>query len=307
MSILRRSTPNNDLIADVRAVLLESRPFYSDALFQVRFVPAPGLGTMVADKHWRLYFDPDLGETFDTATLAKMVEHLIQHLVRKDYETFADVPEYHAIIANYAGCAAINETITGSETWGVTVQDLDLVGGRTAREYYEELADRGEYETPGDDLGGCGSCAGGSRMDMESWADSFASMKANGEWFDDLDEDTADAVSDAVAEAIQIEASRSRGVMPVGLTAWAERRLSPPIIDWKRQLASYVKAAYAADAKANQEPSYAKRSRRQRPGIILPGVRKFGKRSAGIVIDTSGSVGSAELKRAFSDQRPKPC
>ena len=48
-----------DIIQAIKVKLVAQRPYYATAVFALRCVPRPGLGTMAVDKFGRVYYDPD--------------------------------------------------------------------------------------------------------------------------------------------------------------------------------------------------------------------------------------------------------
>ncbi|MDW8069756.1 MAG: VWA-like domain-containing protein [Anaerolineae bacterium] len=109
----------------------------------------------------------------------------------------------------------------------------------------------------------------------------------------------AEAVRLATAKAILEEAGRQRGTVPSGLTKWARRQLSGRQVNWSDILRAYISQALDLVASAGDERSYARLSRRQIPGILLPGSAQP-EPIVAVVLDTSASMGEMGVSQAVA-------
>lgn len=116
-----------------------------------------------------------------------------------------------------------------------------------------------------------------------------------------IDAATGDLIRRRVAEAVCEEAGKSRGTVPAGMQRWADDVLKPATIPWNRLLRSVVRRALC-DAAGRVQFTYKKPSRRSGGGLIFPTLRGPRVRVA-IVVDTSGSMSSADLAAALSEIR----
>ena len=110
-----------------------------------------------------------------------------------------------------------------------------------------------------------------------------------------------------VAQGIREAASRSRGSVPGNWARWAEERLKPPEVPWQQKLG--VLARRAVTYKAGVvDYKYDRPARRQSAfgfgagKIILPRMRAPVPQVT-IAIDTSGSMGTAELTAALREAK----
>jgi predicted metal-dependent peptidase len=96
------------------------------------------------------------------------------------------------------------------------------------------------------------------------------------------------------------EHARGRGTLPGGWQRWAEAHLTPKV-DWRRELAALVRHAVARVAGAS-DYSYQRLGRRQSAfrDVVVPALRQPAPRVA-VVVDTSGSMGQADLDRALAE------
>jgi predicted metal-dependent peptidase len=153
-----------------------------------------------------------------------------------------------------------------------------LAPGKSAEEYYGELQGdplnpNGQSQEPGQgqDPGKCGSVRDPGD---ESEADA---RQMEAEWHV------------AVAQAQQ--AAKQRGELPGGLARLVEEVLTPNI-DWRDVLREFV-SRHARNDYAWSPPN----SRFIHAGLYLPGLRSEELGDVVLAVDTSGSIGEAELNR----------
>ncbi len=149
-----------------------------------------------------------------------------------------------------------------------------------------------------EELGGSG--AHGLRRPWELPADGDPdAAPADREATRALTREEADAIRDAVAAAV-VEAAKSRGTDPGGWGVWARGRLAPPEVDWRRELRAQVATA-AVLARGCDDYSYTRPSRRGTfCGVIMPRLVRP-QPEVVVVVDTSGSMGQADLTAAVSE------
>lgn len=147
---------------------------------------------------------------------------------------------------------------------------------------------RSHGHTPKAGGGWCGGCAGRPMPGEPTEGDPHARSDAE-----------LQRLARQVAEAIREAASRSRGTVPGGWARWADEALEPPRIPWQTKLARLTRCAVAYRTGA-VDHRYDAPSRRQagvgygRGKPILPRLR-HPVPNVTVIIDTSGSMGSAEL------------
>jgi predicted metal-dependent peptidase len=101
-----------------------------------------------------------------------------------------------------------------------------------------------------------------------------------------------------VAKAAQEQESQSRGSVPRGVQMWASVVLTPPKVDWKKQLRRAVKSGMNW-VSGLFDYTYSRPNRRSGE-VILPGFHKPTPRFC-VVLDTSGSMGRGDYEAAFSE------
>ncbi len=103
-----------------------------------------------------------------------------------------------------------------------------------------------------------------------------------------------------VAEAVREHAQRrGRGTVPAGWRRWAAATLAGPTIPWRRVLGAAVRRAIAHAAGCH-DYAYHRPARRRIPRIVLPAMRRP-LVTVAVVVDTSGSMGQAELDAALAE------
>lgn len=294
-----------------RMAAVEAMPYYARALFALSPVAAPGLKTFAVDKHWRLYLDPvmlgtDEGWTVNTA--ASVLLHEVGHVLR-DHGERGDVVDspVDRTMWNVAADAEINDDLIAA---GVRLPDgvvtptgIGCEDGHAAEVYYRHLVPPGtppsDPQAGGDDEGcGCGSGAGDAAVPGELPA---AVDLGSGTGLSDA---AADLVKVAVARAVQQELQNGgagRGTMPAGIARWAARQLAPAVVPWAKVLRAAVRRA-VEDQAGQVHHSWRRPNRRAPSGLLLPRMRAP-KIAVDLIIDTSGSMGDADLAAALSETR----
>lgn len=137
---------------------------------------------------------------------------------------------------------------------------------------------------------GHGNCGSGATGHVESWE----TENDKG-----LTEIEADILAREVAKDIREHAKRSRSSIPAHWQRWADELLEPQV-DWRKELAQVL---HRTVVRAGQDlHTMARPSRRQsayKP-FIMPGKRSIRPEIA-VIVDTSGSIGDAELSQAVSE------
>ena len=292
-----------------RLVAAEWQPYFMHALFAAQPVALEGLGTFAVDAGWRLYLDPArlVGpQRWDTPTCAAVLVHEVGHLIR-DHAGRADLlgPARHHLAWNLAGDAEINDDLLAAgvplPAGVVTPAALGCDNNDLAETYYAALVAQ-HTQLPDDGGGGCGSGSGSGRARGELAPGVPVAVTDGGTVGGSLDAAEADLVrrrvAAAVASAVE-QGGSGRGSVPAGLERWARGVLAPPVIGWGRLLRSAVRRGIA-DRAGQIDYSYRRASRRQVPNLLRPGMRAPQVRVS-VVVDTSGSMGQADLDAAMGE------
>jgi len=327
-----------DVLGAGRLVVLRQLPYLYARLLALVPRPTPGLGTIGVTKQMILMYDPAAVARWSAAQAGGALVHEIMHLAMGHHARCgARDPRTY----NVAGDLAINPGVLASGLQlpeGVVMPAaLGLPSDLTADEYYDLLAQRqpqpppqqpggGEQGGEGDEeegnaggqpgegkgegkpaghgheprVGGgwCGSCAGRSTPGEPAPGEDVPGARSEAE--------VARAARE-IAEAIQEAAAKGQGNVPAGWARWARAALEPPRVPWQTVLARAVRAACA-----------------RRPGAVSLTSTRMGRRQAGVgygpgrpvlpalyspvpevavVVDTSGSMGQAQLEAAMRECR----
>jgi len=281
-----------------------------------RFAP---VGTMAMTRAGILLVDPRFLLEITAQQAGEVVAHELLHLLRRHCERMDAIPQVVREIAGIAVDCEINDDLKEIllPADPCLPRKYGLQNGLLAEEYYQEQLKQeqkqdgeageeknGESKSGKADVarGKCGSGSGGEAVDGEPEAEAGAKGRSAA----DLDRIRRD-----VAEAIQAHvAKKGRGSVPGGILVWSESELKPPKIRWQDQLRRAMRATIATIA-GRSDYTRARFSRRQAavgavarvmggrvplmPALCAPRPRvAFG-------VDTSGSMGTKELRRAVSE------
>jgi predicted metal-dependent peptidase len=160
-----------------------------------------------------------------------------------------------------------------------------------------EGSGEGSGESDGDGLGHghCGSCAGRAHPKEAELTKDIKGRTPR----------EIEGTRRAVAEAIRQEASKGPGTVPGSWTRWADTQLAPPKVPWQQKLARAVRNAVAYRA-GSVDLTHSRISRRQAglgfgPGRPVISAMHAPQPRVAVVVDTSGSMGDAELRGAISE------
>src|SRR5688500_9474727 len=275
----------------------ERFPYLASAVVSVRVLPSPGLGGAAVDESWRLYVDPDVAAGWSVADFGALLVHHTGHLLR-DHAARArgsGISDANAQRWSMACDAELNDDLAdvGITPPGHVVLPEHLGGrrGRTAEEYLALVPD----DVDGDDDHDHGSGAHSRPRDWEHGRD-----PDGGEPLDAMSSHEAQLVRGRVAEELLIAAKEGRGDIPGGWLRWAGDLLEPKV-DWRKALAAEIRRGVNR-VTGRVDYSYRRPSRRATasPDVVLPAMEHPTPELA-IVVDTSGSMGDAELTRVLSE------
>lgn len=315
-------------ISAARLSVRNSWPFIYSAV--CRLVPVisedcefNGTPTIAVDKWWRLYAHPKFIEETSVQDLALVIAgHEMQHLILEHHSRLSYVED--KTLANIAGDLAINSNLlefaaagesyrrqTGASAivynmpkGAVFPATFGLPQKLTSEQYVNLVDNQNQSKGQPQSSCGCGSGAGGHKLKCE--------LPGPDEESDDPSDgqdstDGADSVSIAqqivavrgIAQNIKDQFGRFPGSVPGNLVEMADIILSPPKVDWRKQLRAAVRAAIGV-VKGQGDYTWAKRCRRDCPPFKLPGQSKPIPTIA-VVEDTSGSMTHKDKERCTAE------
>ncbi|GAA3841063.1 VWA-like domain-containing protein [Streptomyces phyllanthi] len=283
----RRDLDMTKLLA-ARYRAASDRPYLASALYALTVVPSTEVRTMGVDRHWRCYVSPAFVDATPVPELAGVWVHEAAHLLRDHHGRADRLPaaaqrDWHRV--NVAQDCEINDDLLAD---GLRLPDGRMeprLFGLPEGQLFEVYLDRLPPHVRAPD---CGSGAHGRPAPWEL-PESAGPAR--------LGEVEAQALRRQTAEAMRAH-QRARGTLPAGWQRWAEEVLEPTV-DWRRALSGAVREA-AAWAGGAVDYTYRRPSRRTPAlrGVVLPSLRRPLPRVA-VVIDTSGSIGVADLAAAL--------
>jgi predicted metal-dependent peptidase len=317
-----------DIVSAARMEVYLKHPYLSCALFALRPVPAPGLGTMAVDEGWRMYYDPKtVVEWFNESQrgskrngdqahhgVAAVVYHEVGHCLREHFKRTGDREPGRA---NRAQDREINDDVIEAG-WilpgkPLLPKQIGMADGLTFEEYYQK-----EPVSPTMKIilvPGSGCSCGGITGNPTEWEKANTSAEGGGATQKASPTLAPGAGSDSPAPPLPTAAddheqqivlrrtaldidkhvkAHGKGSVPAGLQAWAKTKLTPPVIDWRKRLAGLTRQALMATAGA-VDFTWQKTGRRSlyaagRTGWpIAPALHQPIPKVA-VVLDTSGSM-----------------
>jgi predicted metal-dependent peptidase len=293
--------------------------------------------TLAVTKDGKLFWSEAFVDKCPTDDLAFILMHETMHVVLKHHEraeALGVIPEptpeaaSRAMMANMAMDATVNEQLVKMQkapAEAILPEHLEQPPGLVFEERYrlllEKVKEQRESDGDGEGQGGGGKRQnkrgqkpevgkGGQPGAGQGWCGGCAGHPLPGEERPGPDgkegrtEAGMERYRKETAEAIK-QHTKTRGTVPDSLQRWADEQLAPPQIDWRIHLAQAVRSAVAYKSGA-ADFDWTRPSRRQAgigfgPGRpIVPAYRSPQPRIA-VIVDTSGSMGAAELTAAASE------
>lgn len=316
----------HDKLAAARLMARERMPYFTAALLKMVPRATPGLGTLGVTAGAVLQYDPAVVDAWSIEELCTVLLHEVGHLVR-DHFGRCKRGSYDPKLWNIAGDAEINDDLAAAGlrfpagVAPVMPATLGCPDGLPAEHYYAHQQNQGEGGQDGSQgqeqgegkpgKGGSGGKPGDRPQAGGGWCGSGAGRahpdEPPTEDPDARSQSELDAMRQDVAQAVQAHASRGRGNLPAGLRRWADKVLTPPKVRWQDRLARVCRRAVAYRPGA-VDYRYDRPSRRQ-PTLgygagkpLLPRMVQPVPRVA-VAIDTSGSMGGAEMSAALREVR----
>jgi hypothetical protein len=295
-------------------VAAKARPYYAAALFALEPTRTPDGDTrfVTVDTVGRLWWNESVHDE-SVAVLAARIVHGLEHLLRGHASRGRD---WLPVIGDQSWAVAcdceINDDLTDLELPNdlPTPASFGLPNHRAAEWYADQLrqpppeqSDSGQSQSGTED-DGCVPDSEGSDDDEPESGDAALiggcdCPALTGEMIADVT--TSPGLGEAriqmLREETASEVAGHRGSVPGHAARWAEERTAVKKVDWRRVLARHIRQATRRTIGAS-DYCYRRPSRRSPARILLPRLRGLELRPA-IVIDTSGSMASADLRNAL--------
>jgi predicted metal-dependent peptidase len=308
--------------------LIQTSPFYASLLSQMRKIECVGpLAKLipteaVAIENGRInfYFNPKFLETLTVDEAVAVLTHECNHIVlghlTRMRDEYKENPELANVAQDMNANRHINKLPKGACTTSSIIEQfakqgvkLDLKDDDTSENYYKEL----KKSAKGKD-GKAGTMEisqdgqGNTEITLkDSQGNEIAKVKiknicnnkdkqSEGNQAGDVLELAKEVIRQAVKEAVEAT-QKARGANPSGLEEAITEWLKPPVISWRTLLKKFL----AASIKAGSKRSWKRPNRRF--GHEQKGKLSDRMVSVSIAIDTSGSIGSEDLKDFLSELR----
>jgi len=309
--VSRRLQSARFLASNMRSYL--ATPLWSMIPVEAKDMPHP----MGVDKYWRLYYNPDLIDQWDTLTCAGVLFHELYHLLRDhaDRAKVMNIGQANHMAWNVACDAEINDDLLGEEILlpadCITPAKLNQPDGKLAEWYYRQFPTR--VGGGGDPSNGNGSNGDGQGVPAEgegtstngaggSCADGQTKKWEQGEPTKDkpgISKGRHDLLKRKTAEAIK-DFVKSRGTVAGHWERWADEVVSPKV-SWQKELSANVRNAVAYQ-RGMIDYTYRRPSRRQSifPRIVQPSMVAPVPRLA-VIVDTSYSMRDEQTSQALGE------
>ena len=285
-------TQTLDQLATARWLACKVVPYFSRGLWAMTFVESTDVPTLGISDSWVVYANPEyIGKCQRDGTLVGELIHEVLH------PTLRHSPRARMCCAtdhkhwNGAADAELDQRIEGlTHKWLKLVEERvrpeHFTGGAkgmTAEELYR--LPRKTKRSSGDGSG-CGGGSGATGQ-KEPWETKLGKG---------LTEAQGKLLVQQIAQDVLEYAQKNPGRVPGGISRWAEEYEDVAHVPWTQLAAARI--AYVLDTKRGSHPSYARPSRRDVGGLVLP-VRRSAPPKAAIVIDTSGSMGDDDIGKGL--------
>jgi predicted metal-dependent peptidase len=283
-------------LADARYYASKLMTYFGRAIFSLMPIERPGFGTFSVDKHWRMYYDPELFSKWSLDELAGVVLHETMHLIGKHHQRLNLITETPSSIEyerwNIAADMAINSVLADNN---IELPDDGVYPNRLAgyeEVDYDQLRSAEDYYTllEGDDIpreekGHSEYPHGSSATDGEvrDWENPAPNEGEH------LSESDIRRISRAVAKDIQDNRHRSSQGNMSGEFEEIISTILEPSVDPVRELFAAVKFAVNSTFGFGQQ-TYRRRNPRQISGPIVMPANQQPKPEIRVIIDSSGSM-----------------
>jgi predicted metal-dependent peptidase len=307
--------------------LIQTSPFYASLLSQMRKIECvgelakqiPTEAVAVENGRINFYFNPEFLETLTVDEAVAVLTHECNHVVLGHLTRMRDEYKENSQLANIAQDMNANKNIQKlpkgactptsiTEQFAKQGVKLNLKDDDTSENYYKELKKAakggkgGNMEISQDGQGNTditlkdaqGNEIG--KIKIKNICNNKDKQSEGKEGSGDIPELAKEVIRQAVKEAVEAT-QKARGTNPYGLEEAIGEWLKPPVISWRTLLKKFL----AASIKAGSKRSWKRPNRRF--GDMQKGKLSDRMVSVSIAIDTSGSVGSEDLKDFLSELR----
>lgn len=299
----------NLFLGRARVALAGLFPYFDADVYTLQPVFVPGYGTLGVTPRRVLVLDPECVKKWDRETLASVLAHELGHLFQQHAERAEAIPHVNRKVWNIAGDAEINDGLVTDTRlkwpWPLVVPQMyGLKPGGLAEEYYTAIMQMAAAAAAAPPCN-CGGAAGNSGDDENGQSRASLEAELDGEF----GRSEAQSAADRLATAVAMEESEAKnpGTVPGGFLRTAKDLRKPAQVRWQDQFAASFRGRMA-DRPGSRKWTYRVPDRHMAGIGYGPGhaVRPSGRATTPTVvvaIDTSGSMGQAELSAGITELR----
>jgi predicted metal-dependent peptidase len=286
----------------VRAARLRAAttfPYLQSAIWSMALVKTEQVETMAVDTGWRCYYNEQAMRQLDVEEVGAIFVHEVWHLLRSHFAraerlsiNLDDLQGW-----NVATDCEINDDVIAHggklPDWVLRPERYGWDPNELAESYYQKILKKQEEDPEFQFRGACDPSFGGSCADNIPRPYEL-----------DRSHREAPAKDDAQAELIRRQVAREIvnsgcGHLPGQMKRWAESKLEPPKVNWRRELMANVRHAFA-QVVGKTDYTFRKFGRRSNESAVRPSMISF-RPNVTVVVDTSGSVDQNRLAMAINE------
>jgi predicted metal-dependent peptidase len=262
------------------------------------------------DKHGRMYINPQVIKNWQPEHIATILVHEMFHFLNEHFDRIGTRDQKRWNIATdmeIANTLCAMDFRLDTPVPHVTPEQYNLPDNLLAEEYYDMLRDKSEGG--GEDTSGNGdeNNNGNSSGSGNGHPSGSASDGIEKPWELPPDDAEHPGLSDAEQELMRREVARAieqhfkdKGNIPAGLKRLCTRIRRKNGVDWRTLLRRAVKQTIYIRGSGDQFSYRHPNRRRQDSNFIFPSLERI-RPNVAVVIDTSGSMDSAELQKAVQE------
>ena len=313
-------------MATARYVVTKRMPYFATGMRSLVPIECEQIGTLAVTEDARMFWAPTFVSLLSVPELAFVLAHELLHVLRNHVKQMRmagiTAGSKWARVANLAMDCEINDDLVAAgfampagELRGVLAADFGLPDGRPWVEYFRAMRDQindgtaapkleaavsGERGEPKPGAGDCGGATGDPHPLEGAAGEATGAGETDGRTPRDLSRIRRDA-----AKQVQQAAAKGRGSVPGGFRRWADDCVKPAMVPWRVKLARDLRRARSFVGNGTH-PTYNRVGPLQpvygfgvgRP--VLP-VYRAPVPNVWVVLDTSGSMGSAEINDSIAE------
>jgi predicted metal-dependent peptidase len=303
-----------DNLTVARYIAVRKAPYFAHALFRTPVITTPAVPVAAMDMYGRMYINPQMIENWKPEQIATVLVHEMFHFLNEHFNRKGARDQKRWNIATdmeIANTLCAMDFRLDTPIPHITPEQYNLPDNQLAEEYYDMLKD----ETDNGDADGDGNGSGNGNENNDGNSSRNSGGHPSGSASDGTDKpwelppDDAEypGLGDTERELLRREVARAieqhfkdKGSVPLGLERLCTRIRRKNEVDWRTLLRRAVKQTIYIRGSGDQFSYRRPNRRRQDSNFIFPSLERI-RPNVAVVIDTSGSMDSAELQKAVQE------